>query len=477
MKLAKLLVTSAVASASLLFAGPLRGQQEDTEQPKPAARTYPTILDNIDQQAPAMDQQPALQPDSTPLTGVQTPSLGSQTLRHSYWLPGFQYASMFQSRNQNGLTPGWTGNHYLVGSLSLLDAWSHAQLALNYSGGGFFSNDKTLGNGNYQQLGVTQDLDLGRLKVQFLDQFSYLPESQFGFGGVTSLATPGAGSTLAPLPPGLGNNITPNQSIFSSIGPRYSNTFAPQLTYAVSQRGSITVAGSYGILRFVDTGIGDSDNVLGSLGYNYALTPRDSLGVVYRLSTMHFAGNPQAIGDQTVSLAYSRKITGRLALQLYGGPEQTQLRIHVNGKSSRVTASGAATLTYGFQRGSLSIDYSHGTTNGAGILTGSSADFVTFAVHRQVSRRWTTVGSFGDAYNRSLAGAPPVNSQQSFNSLYTTVGLTRLLSPDASFNLGYTVRFQTSSAGTCPIAGCGSNFTQHQISVGLQWNARPMVIR
>jgi hypothetical protein len=478
MKFYRLILALPILSATLLCAGPLFAQEpDDNERPKPAARAYPVILDSIDQQGQTADQQPNLQADTAPLTGLQTPTIGSQPLLHSYWLPGFQYAGIFQSRDEGGSGAGWTGNHYMVGSLSLLEAWSHAQLALNYSGGGFLSNDKSIGNGNFQQMGLAQNVSLGRIQLQFLDQFSYLPESQFGFGGVTSLAAPGSGGTLAPLPPGLGSNVTPNQSIFSSAGPRYSNTFATQVSYATSERGSITVAGSYGILRFVDAGDFDDDNALGSLGYNYALTSRDSLGVVYRLSTFHFSGNAQAISDQTASIAYSRKITGRLALQLYGGPELTELRVRTNGQSSRLSGSGSASLNYVLQRGGLSVSYSHGTTGGAGILLGSTSDLVNLGGNRQISRRWTALGSFGYAYNRSISTGPSANSQPGFNSWFVTAGLTRLLSPDASFSFGYTARFQTSSTAACPIAACGTSLTQHQVSVGLQWNARPMVIR
>ena len=465
-------------SANFLCSRPVSAHQQDPpEQPKPAARAYPTLLDTTDEQRSAADQEPALTPDLTPLTGLQTPTLGSQVLRHSYWVPGFQYSSMFQSQNLSSSASGWTANHYLVGTLSLLDAWSQAELSLNYSGGGFISNDKTFGNGNYQQLGVTQDFNLGRLQLRFLDQFSYLPESQFGFGGATNLGTPGAGGALVPSLPGLGTNVTPNQSIFSSAGPRYSNAFAPQITYALSSRGSVTVAGSYGILRFSDTGNFGSDNLLGSFGYNYTLTPRDSIGVAYRFSTFHFQANPQAIGDHTASFAYSHKITGRLALQLYGGPEFTQLRVPVNGKSTFLSGQGAASLTYAFERGGLSLNYNHGVSGGAGILLGSSTDYLTLAGNRQISRKWNAQGSSGYAFNRSIANGTPLNPQQSFSSWFITAGLTRLLTPDANFVVGYTARFQSSSAAACTLPGCAANFTQHQISLGFQWSARPMIIR
>jgi len=47
-------------------------------------------------------------------------------------------------------------NNYFIGTLSLLQAWSGSQLAINYSGGGFISTDSTQGNGYYHQLALSQ---------------------------------------------------------------------------------------------------------------------------------------------------------------------------------------------------------------------------------------------------------------------------------------------------------------------------------
>ena len=71
--------------------------QEPTEtKPKPAGTSYP--IPTIDP-GNAQDENPpnALQPDTTPLTGVQNATLGSPEMRHSYWVPGVQYSGTIQS--------------------------------------------------------------------------------------------------------------------------------------------------------------------------------------------------------------------------------------------------------------------------------------------------------------------------------------------------------------------------------------------
>ena len=113
--------------------------QEPTEtKPKPAGTSYP--IPTIDP-GNAQDENPpnALQPDTTPLTGVQNATLGSPEMRHSYWVPGVQYSGTIQSNGYGASnSSGWVMDNYLIGNLSLLKAWSRSQLALNYSGGGFF---------------------------------------------------------------------------------------------------------------------------------------------------------------------------------------------------------------------------------------------------------------------------------------------------------------------------------------------------
>jgi len=60
----------------------------------------------------------------------------------------------------------------------------------------------------------------------------------------------------------------------------------------------VTVSGSYGILRFVERGSIDTDDTILSTGYNYALSRKDTIGMLYRFQRLSFTpGNPQAIND------------------------------------------------------------------------------------------------------------------------------------------------------------------------------------
>src|SRR5271167_364159 len=102
-----------------------RAQEEpqaptDTK-PKPAARSYPIpLVDSGDQdENGVLDTTSGLQPDMTPLTGVQNATLGSPEMRHSYWVPGFQYASTIQSGGYNQAnSSAWSAYNYLNGNIS-----------------------------------------------------------------------------------------------------------------------------------------------------------------------------------------------------------------------------------------------------------------------------------------------------------------------------------------------------------------------
>jgi len=463
--------------AALFLSASLTSAQEDNPSPKPAAREYSLLMEGLSGQDSNDDQGSTtnLNPDTRPLTGVQNPTLGTPGIRHSYWLPGFQYADTVRSSALNQATSsGWNTTSLVAGNLSVLEAWSRAQLAVNYSGGASFSSDSAQGNSHFHQLGLVQTFDWGRWQLHFLDQFSYLPEAQFGFGAGTALSIPGIGGPLAPPLPGLQGSYIPNQSIFTTFGPRYSNAFATQAAYTVSSRGSITAAGTYGILRFIEAGNIESNNADFSVGYNYVLTSADTLGVQYRFSAYRYIGNPQAIDDQIVQFMYGRKITGRIALQLYGGPDVATLRVPVNNSTNRVSESGGASLTYALNRGSMALTYDRGISGGSGVFAGANTNQLQYSLGHQLSREWAASLNLGYSRNGSVVSTA---SSQAYNSWYVGGGLSRPFGRNANFTIGYTAQIQASNQAVCAAGACSTNFTLQQITLGFQWHTRPFVLR
>jgi hypothetical protein len=315
------------------------------------------------------------------------------------------YNNVIQSNGSlGGGQDSWSSTSYLNGNVSLLENWSRSQLQVNYSGGGYFSTDDGIGNGWFQQLGATQTFNWKRLQLVLLDEFGYLPQSQFGFGAGTGLSTPGVGGSLGGGPTGIGAGYSPGQSIFSAVGPRYFNTAGVQTTYQLSRRSSVTMGGLYSLLRFTEPGNIESDQYVGNVGYNYQITRSNTIGLQYRFSAFHYINDPQAIGDHIIQVVFGRKITGRLALTLSGGPEITNFRVAQppTADTQHVAGSGGASLNYLVEKGSR-----HGQlpstefTAGSGVFLGATTDQLTGSATRKVSRVWSGEIHAGYARNRS----------------------------------------------------------------------------
>jgi hypothetical protein len=445
-------------------------QPQDSAPPKPAARSIPSIPDvnqSDDSQAPGNQ----LQPDTTPLTGILTPALGTPVLEHSFVLIGAQVGSTVESEGLG--SSGWYANNYFLGNLSLVKNWRQALTSINYSGGGYVSTTGSQGFDNYQNLSFFQDFRSARWDLSLVDAFAYLPQSQFGFGGGTNLGQPGTGGTLPVQAPGVGGG--PSQDIFSAVGARYVNTTAAQANYTLTARDSLTFSGSYGLLHFTDSGELDNDTFTGGMGYNRQLTKADTIGIVYNFGAFHYSDDPQAFGSHSVGVAYGRKITGRLALQLSGGPQVNTYRIPVNGSSNVVTGFGGANLSYGLRNGTITLSYHHGLSNGSGVLVGSKMDQVTLAASHRLGRVWTGFTNFGYSRNTSLGNVTSA-ATATYNDWFVGGGLSRPFGRDVTFALAYSANFERSNLPGCTSTACNTDFTQQMISLSLQWHTRPFVL-
>lgn len=454
----------------------LRAQQEGGDKPKPAARVLVPLPDLNGQQDEDQGSE-NMQPDNRPVTGFQDFTLGTSQLRHSYWVPGVQYSNTSQSGSTNpALNSGWITTNYVNGNISMLEAWSHNLLSASYSGGGFFSQDKAQGNGQFHQLATAFEIDRQRWQALLVDEYSYLPQSSFGFGGTSGLSFPGITGTLAVPLPGLQNAFLPGQSILTAVGPRYSNASAAQLTFEVSKRGSFVIGGVHGLLRFLSPGNSDNDTEIFNAGYNYLMTKKDTIGLDYRFSAYHFPGAAQAVGDHVGQLVYGRRITGRLAMHIGGGPEVTTFRVPIGGSARKISGTGSASLIYSFRHSNVMLNYMHGVTNGSGLFSGANTDLVIAALERRLSRVWAGSLTFGYAKNQQILSIPGLTSPI-FGSWIPGAGLTRPLGRTANLSLGYQAQIQTSNLPLCNSPTCGTNYTTHQVLLSFQWHAAPQVLR
>jgi hypothetical protein len=472
----RLLIVITVA-VGLFGVGPLSAQTQEEQSstssaPKPAGQSPLGIY--YPDQDPSGDQtNQGLQPDTHPLTGVQNATLGSPDIRHSYWVPSFASSNLLRSAafDQSTVTD-WNSTTFLAGGVNLREAWANSDLTVNYLGGGYFSTDSLEGNGYFQQVGLAQEFRWPTWQVAFVDQFSDLPQAHFGFGAVTGITLKDVG--------GLQDIYQPDQTIFAGFGMRYTNAFTAQAVHEISSRASINIAGSFGILRFLEAGNIDSNDAIFNGGYNYALSKDDTIGVLYRYTAYRYNGTPQSLNGQIVQAAYGHKMTGRMALQLFFGPAFTTFAVPVRSISHQLGVSGGATFQYALGSNGLSLTYSHGLGNGSGILTGANVDQLQARLERRVSRRWSGDVSVGYGRNANLITSGGIGGSQAVNSYYVEAGLGRPLNRDASFSVAYTAQIQTSNQPLCSGGtggACGTSFTVHGITVGFSWQAKPIVLR
>jgi len=448
-------------------------QEPPTEpsKPRPAARGIPGVDDTTDENS-QVDQW---QPDNTPLTGLADPTLGSPELRHSYWVPGIAYGATVQSE-PTGSTQSWIVNNYVGATVSLLEASGRNQIGLNYTGGGFFTTSNFESNGGFQLLTLADTITLNRWQIEFFDKFSYLPTSEFGFFGGTGIGLPGVSGSFGVSIPGLNSGLVPTQSVFSASGPRYSNATAAQVTYALSRRGSLTVGGAYGLLRFTQPGNVDNSMALGSVGYNYALTKEDSIGIFYEFAGYHYSGQPQALGTNIVAGAYSRKLTRKLALSLHGGPQFSHYRVPIGTQTKSTNVAVGATLSYAAtQQLGITGTFFHGLSGGAGVLVGSLSDTATLRLTHRFGRVWNASFDFGYARNSPLGSAPGLTSS-TFNDWFVGGGVSRPFGRNINFFANYTAYIESAGAAACVTTPCNTNYTQNTINLSIQWHTRPFVL-
>ena len=247
------------------------------------------------------------------------------------------------------------------------------------------------------------------------------------------------------------------------------------------------MAGNFGLQRFSGGGLLDSDQGGIQVGYNYNLNPRDSLGIGYGLNLVRFPGSVASsalastasnLDSHNVQLAYGRRITGRLALRILGGPQINQISDPTLGPSTQATWTAQSSLIYRFRRAQVQASYAHSVNAGAGVLALAKTDQIQGFFTTRLTR--TLSGSFraGYAHNtnpQEAVGSPNPASSAAFNTEFVDARLERPLGHQATGFLTYTFQHQSSSVLQCGPELCG-DLSRHIGGVGFEWHMRPLLI-
>src|SRR5579859_1231369 len=194
------------------------------------------------------------------------------------------------------------------GSVGLAKNWQHTALTANYIGGADYYSIFDKQNQMYQHFNGAESFDWGRAKLLVGGDFERLPASAFGFAATHQIS-----ETYYTL---INPDLVPNQSIQTPLLERTSRTAIVQLGLKLSDRSSLDISGSYARLRYAKNGIAGTNQAGAGLGYSFALSSRDSIGVAYQhgiFQTSH--NNPVQVMDSVVTASYAHRFTDSLVVK------------------------------------------------------------------------------------------------------------------------------------------------------------------
>jgi hypothetical protein len=425
-----------------------------------------------------------LVPDNSSLAGAEYLSLGAPKTGYHFWTPYFDLSSTLDSNPGTSTGGGgWSTWTTIYGGLDLHRTSGNSDVALSYLGGEAISNNTGIGDSTVQQLGLSDRITFRRSAVMFADQLAYLPEASFGYAGVGGPDL-GLGGNV-----GLQGGFTPNQSILTGLGDRVSNSFVTQFDRFLTPRSTLTLVGSYGVLDYFGSDLNNNREAIFQGGYSYLMTRKDTIAFLYRFDALRYDHIAQSINSHAVEVSYGRRVTGRLALQVTGGPDVAFSETPITGSSTSPvligTPSGktrqffwnlSLSANYSLRRTSLELSYDHGVTGGSGVLAGALTDNVLGRASRQLTR--TMNGAWNIGYSRNKGDAitlisPSIYSGQTYDYWFTGVSVTRKLGRAMNLFLSYQVNYQNSNSSFCVTATCGNTYLQNQISLTLGWHPGP----
>jgi hypothetical protein len=438
------------------------------------------------QQPSAPDNQPPADANQ-PISGIDQPSLGTRFPTRSFLVPGAHVSEALDTNaGQTTGSSGVSGVTRLLGSLMLQKIGERYITAFDYVGGVAFYTGGSPNTSQIHQFDAEERILWRTGALTFRDRFSYLPEGSFGFGaygesGAYNLGLGGIGYVGGALGQGLGGLFGLGE--FGSLGqaPRIDNLSVADVTQNLSARSSITVAGGYEIVHFTDNAAGfiDSNQITAQVGYDYQLSRKSQIALVYGFQDFQYPNIPGSSFDtHVVNLLYGYRISGRMDFLVGAGPQVTLIHNSAlfGGSSDRVTVSARAALRYRFPRTLIGVYYDRYDSSGSGYFVGAVSDVVRFSVSRPLTRLWTGTADVGYAHNSALQPGglnllPP--STNSFQYVYAGAAVHRPLGRHFAVFFSYQFDDLEFNGSTCTVGGsCASQ--RHVVAAGLDWHPRPI---
>lgn len=419
----------------------------------------------------APDQAGKMAPDTRPLTGAQTLTLGTSDMP-SFLVPRLHFAQTVDSNpDPFALDPDVGTVTSITGELELQRVARSRSFTMKYQGGGlFYVNGNNVppldqSSSTFQRLGLTQKFNFGRWSLLLSNETSYASSSPFGGGTNPAAAFVGpdalAGGNLA----GLNPTLVPAQNLLTQVGSQINSSAVAEADYILSGRSTITFTGNYGLLRSPDGNLLDSNQEGVSVGYNRNLTARDTVGISYGFTQFGYVDVDTRMRNHIAQLLYGRRVTGRLSLAVGGGGGIMQVR--TGAVSQNLTLWNAqASLHYLVHHNDFTATYARAVNAGSGVQPGTNSDVLSGGFSRPFKRRWLTATSVGYTHNSAVIGGG-----DSYTTFFANAAVQRRLGLYNGVFASYSFQRQ---AGLVFCTGCGDQSLRHLFTVGFDWGFRPI---
>jgi hypothetical protein len=419
---------------------------------------------NMDQSGEPNGQE-KVDADTRPVSGAEFLTTGTPESARNV-LNASIHADERADSNSSGTGTGssWTADTDLYGDATLNRSWKRESFTAQYDGGATFygdSNPQTI-----QFLKLSQVFGWRRWTLTLSDQVTYAPESPFGFAGPWAFSIGYVGTKPV---------LLPNQTVLTGQSTRISNTSLGEADYELSRRSSLTAIASYGLLDYFNINAVDSNQINGSVGYNYAITPHNKFGLSYGYEDIHFLNNTSGESRtevQAPSAGYAFQATGRLSFQVSAGAQLVKSLSPGIPAINNLYPFGQATITYSWHRAQVGLLGSQSVLSGGGLYPAARTTLAQVSLSRMLSRKWDGTIIAGYARNSPLQAYLTTTNQLSQTG-YAGATVRRRLGRSAGIFIFY--NFQRQDVNTfCTNALCAESYIGHSIGAGIDWRFKPL---
>ncbi len=425
-------------------------------------------------------------PAPGPVGGVEEYRLDAPNLGRSFLVPRLTVSEVYDTNTGYGSTTGSAQSDEistLTGGLSLQLLGRNSTFSIDANSTGLIYAHQRQPNSSIETLGVTEKLTVRRWNLLFGENFSYLPNSGFGLGGLGFVGGGAGGYAGVGGVTGFSPGTVPIQGIGSTNASQFSSASVFQAQYLLNGNSSFTGSVVVSYLHYFESAMLDSRQIAPRVSYDYGMTKRDTLTFSYQASLLDYASGIPGFTSHYFQVGYRRLLTGRLNFSVLAGPVVSQFSpftgmTTVPGGSTAVSWSLTSSLAYRMRRGGLNFTYIHGVSSGSGVYAGTTADTVSGGATLQFSRDWSGSVSMSFARNQTLEQTTPnlpANTTESFIYWNTGGTISRHLGRYSTFNFNYNASRQTGATNVCLMGiPCGPIALVQVAGISISWSTRPL---